>query len=192
MLLASPIDLTNRRLAELITDTIYIYIMSVNNMHDELGTFFEVSRDPICICTFNGDLIRSNYSFKSLFGYDKFPQHFFDIAHLEDKPSMEQQLESLASSNAPVNFTLRCVTVTGVYLWIEWNALAKGIYVYAIGKDITTHKKRECELQFITDRLALATRSADIGVWELNTKTNHVVWDDKMYELYGKNRSTFT
>ncbi len=37
-------------------------------------------------------------------------------------------------------------------------------------------------------RLSLATEAAAIGIWEWNTATNEIIWDDRMYELYGAPR----
>ena len=34
-------------------------------------------------------------------------------------------------------------------------------------------------------RLALATEAAAIGIWEWNTANNEMIWNDRMYEIYG-------
>lgn len=45
--------------------------------------------------------------------------------------------------------------------------------------------KSEAELKNISERLSLAIKSANIGIWELDIVDNELIWDDRMYELYG-------
>jgi PAS domain-containing protein len=56
----------------------------------------------------------------------------------------------------------------------------------SIRKDISDRKQAELELQKNTDRLALALNSGAIGCWEWDIQRNLLVWDDRMYELYGE------
>ena len=67
-----------------------------------------------------------------------------------------------------------------------------------IFQDITDRKKaenalkaREEELEKTNERFKLATDSARIGVWDLDLKTNELVWDDWMYRLYGVDPNHF-
>ena len=46
------------------------------------------------------------------------------------------------------------------------------------------------QLQKSTDRLALALKSGAIGCWEWDIQENVLVWDDRMYELYGELKLT--
>ena len=53
--------------------------------------------------------------------------------------------------------------------------------------------RRERVLLEERTRLSLATEAAAIGIWEWNTATNAVIWDDRMYDIYGVPRgSTIT
>jgi PAS domain S-box-containing protein len=73
--------------------------------------------------------------------------------------------------------------------------LAKGEMVYdksgqlthIIGTaiDITDRKVAEQNLQNLTDRLTLALKSAAIGIWEWDIPNDVLIWDERMYELYG-------
>ena len=46
-------------------------------------------------------------------------------------------------------------------------------------------RRRGIELKRLSRRLSLALDSSQIGVWELNTESNDLFWDDRMNELYG-------
>ena len=52
-------------------------------------------------------------------------------------------------------------------------------------KNIKELKRREVQLARLSRRLKLALDSSKIGVWELNTETNDLFWDDRVNELYG-------
>ncbi len=40
-------------------------------------------------------------------------------------------------------------------------------------------------LQAATERLALATQAANVGIWDWDVTTNTLLWDDAMHQLYG-------
>jgi signal transduction histidine kinase/ActR/RegA family two-component response regulator len=54
-----------------------------------------------------------------------------------------------------------------------------------IAHDITERKEAEEELKRVSTRLALATFAGGVGVWDYDIIENKLIWDDKMYELYG-------
>jgi len=57
--------------------------------------------------------------------------------------------------------------------------------------DITARKGTERALLEATQRLDLATASAKLGVWDWNIRDNTMVWNDRMFELYGITRDAF-
>ena len=59
-------------------------------------------------------------------------------------------------------------------------------------RDITVRKQAEQQLHNLSDRLNLAIKSGQIGIWDLNIVNDHLIWDDRMYELYGVNPANFT
>jgi two-component system sensor histidine kinase/response regulator len=65
------------------------------------------------------------------------------------------------------------------------NAQGELIAVDGIAEDITEAKNHEQHLQQLTNRLQLATQSANLGIWDWDVVNNILTWDDHMYELYG-------
>lgn len=64
--------------------------------------------------------------------------------------------------------------------------------------DITSLRNAEAEMIQAKEkieeseyRLKLATTSAGLGIWDWNLKENTMVWDERMFELYGITRDTF-
>lgn len=54
--------------------------------------------------------------------------------------------------------------------------------------DITNRKQTEEQLRNLSDRLTLALKSANIGIWDWDM-IHDLDWDDRMYELYDLQRS---
>lgn len=51
--------------------------------------------------------------------------------------------------------------------------------------DITERRQQERHLKELSNRLTLATQSAELGIWEWNIPENSMFWDHQMYALYG-------
>lgn len=58
-------------------------------------------------------------------------------------------------------------------------------------RDITERMQSFEQMRDLSQRLKLATSSAHLGVWDWNIRDNHMVWDDRMFELYGITREKF-
>ncbi|MDQ6436436.1 EAL domain-containing protein [Mesorhizobium sp. LHD-90] len=48
--------------------------------------------------------------------------------------------------------------------------------------------RREAQLRKLSQRLELALDASRIGVWEHDLGTDEVIWDDRLYEIYGAQR----
>jgi PAS domain S-box-containing protein len=51
--------------------------------------------------------------------------------------------------------------------------------------DITDRKNAELALQDLSARLEFALKGANIGIWEFQISGGRLLWDDRMYALYG-------
>ena len=58
--------------------------------------------------------------------------------------------------------------------------------------DHALRKRMENELERKEDRLELATRAAQIGIWDWDVVKNELAWDDSMFRLYGIRREDFS
>ncbi|MGM0675092.1 MAG: response regulator [Spirochaetota bacterium] len=59
------------------------------------------------------------------------------------------------------------------------------------GRDITAEKEAEIAQRQLTERLRLATSTANLGIWELSLKTNRLEWDEGMFRIYGADEAAF-
>ena len=59
-------------------------------------------------------------------------------------------------------------------------------------QEIAERKQAEEHLQELSARLNLAVESAALGIWEWDITQNNLIWDERMYELYGVKPEQFT
>lgn len=60
-----------------------------------------------------------------------------------------------------------------------------GTFYTGIIRDITERNRAAEKVAQLAERLELATSAAKIGVWDWNIVKNELVWDDRMFDLYG-------
>jgi PAS domain S-box-containing protein len=58
--------------------------------------------------------------------------------------------------------------------------------------DITERRRAEEGSARLAERLQVATDSAGLGVWEWDIDAGRMLWDDRMFTLYGRDRSNFS
>ena len=59
-------------------------------------------------------------------------------------------------------------------------------------RDVTAAFEARHQLEMLNDRLRLALQSTQYGVWELDLVNNRLIWDDRMFKIYGLSRETFS
>ena len=65
----------------------------------------------------------------------------------------------------------------------------KADYFISTVQDISERKALELERAVLTERLTLATHAGGVGVWDWDIATNALIWDERMFELYGIDRA---
>jgi PAS domain S-box-containing protein len=71
------------------------------------------------------------------------------------------------------------------------NVAGEPIRMMASFVDISERKQTEEKLRKTIERLDLATSAAHLGIWDWDIQKNELVWDDRMYQLYGIKREKF-
>jgi len=117
-------------------------------------------------------------------------QHWLDhIVHPEDRARMARSHEELrATENVTVEHEFRIVRPDGELRWLvnrashtrsEGRSMEFGVTI-----DVTDRVATETALRRANERIALATRGAGIGTWEMDLRRGTAAWDDQMYTLY--------
>ncbi len=139
----------------------------------------------------------------TMLGYDTVPSQgsvetWESLLHPDDKTRTLTVLNQYLNREKPtfqIEFRLRCQD--GSYKWVlsrgqaTWDNEGTPIRIVGIHQDISDRKRTEANLREVTQRLALATNAAQIGIWELDLQNQRLIWDDWMHTLYNVNPSEF-
>lgn len=161
---------------------------------EELDRYFTSSLDLLCIADVHGRFIRLNPEWEKVLGYrlsDLEGQSFIDLVHPDDREGTLGIVEKLKGQDEVLNFENRYRCSDGSYRWIEWRSKPHGETIYAVARDITDRKQADEEIREIAERLELATRAGNVGIWHLDVINDRLVWDPQMHALYGTNADRF-
>ena len=153
---------------------------------------------PIGVTLIGSDnrMIRVNPAFCRMLGYSE--QELtrmtpLDITHPDDIDRSVDALEQIfrGAANIDRRIEKRYVKKSGEIIWGSLSATVvrdrdrRTLYGLGMVEDITERKRTEEQLRSLTERLSLATRTASIGIWDWDLRTNLTVWDDTTFEMCG-------
>jgi PAS domain S-box-containing protein len=123
---------------------------------------------------------------------------FTDITHPDDVSNDVNHVKKLHSGELAVYKTeKRYLKKDGAYMWGSLTVSAafntEGRFLYNLGiiEDISERKQVEKELARLNERIATATRTSQVGIWDWDIQKNVLAWDEQMYALYGVNKTDF-
>ncbi|MBO0590375.1 PAS domain S-box protein [Cellulophaga sp. E16_2] len=139
-----------------------------------LETFFEVSRDLLCIAGYDGYFKKINPALIHLLEYSKeelLSRKISDFIYEEDRLRTASNRKNLKKNLPLLNFENRYISKSGNIIWLDWTAipLPDENLIYAIAKNITYKKKLESERA--VHLLALDKKNKNLK--NLNFKTSH-------------------
>lgn len=118
--------------------------------------------------------------------------------HEEDRPQIVKGLEDAIAKGVPYDLTLRVIRYDKKEIWVRARCRPvkdnAGQVVKLLGslQDVTSEVLKAEEREQLVNRMSLALRVTNIGIWDWDIVNNHLVWDDEMYLLYGVEVSTFS
>ena len=148
------------------------------------------------------DTIFWSEEYYHIYGFDPTQPPPGYVEHLKVyTPESAARLDAAVKKNMetgePYKLDLELVRPEGPSRWItassETKRDAQGhiIGLRGTAQDITERKQAEEDIRRLNERFSLSTRAARMGVWDWNLQQNELVWDDRMYELYGVKREDF-
>ena len=108
----------------------------------------------------------------------------------EARPVIEEAVRTAMADGTPWDIELPFLRSDGRRLWVRAVGSAEfadGVPVRLVGafQDITERVAQRLQIKETNDRVALATESGGIGIWELNVASGELIWDARMYQLFG-------
>ncbi len=170
-------------------------LAAADNFNEErYRVMVENSYDAVLLLDENLITIYRSPSTKHVMGFtdeERLGKSYLELTHPDDLGKVKG-LQQIVINNPGMSIpiTLRAKHSNGHYLWfmgVATNLLHKksvnGIVVNL--RDISERKKAEDALQKLSNKLLLATRAANMCIWDWDIVNNNLNWDDAMYELYG-------
>ncbi|WP_413174046.1 PAS domain-containing protein [Anabaena azotica] len=127
------------------------------------------------------------------------PQECFSRIHPDDYDRVMAAVEDHFAGKTEffeIEYRMQCKD--GSYMWVLDRAQAlrdefgQVIRITGSETDISQRKQVEEQLRNLSERLELALNAAKIGIWEWDIVSDRLIWDQRMYELYGVEPSNFT
>ncbi len=145
--------------------------------------------DPV-----SGVIVDVNQRVEELYGYtrDEILQSRVELLSSSEPPYTTQEAREWlrkAVEQGPQLFEWRAKHKDGYQFWVEVN-LRHTLFgaeprVLATMRDVTGRKRAEAGFRQMSERLVLAVRAADVGIWDLDVPSNRLLWDEVMFRLYG-------
>ncbi len=129
----------------------------------------------------------------SLVGLSDFD--IFDETEAKKFISADKQLLSSSEKQNVNEFELN---VDGVTRFFETKKIViddnygKPQYILALSEDVTKWREAQHTLKTLNRRMSMAADAAHIGVWEWDTSTNELIWDDWMHKIYSVSKAGFS
>ena len=158
---------------------------------------FKESSTPIMLHLQNGEFYSFNDALLNLLGYTKeefSKMNLLNVVTTMDELSCIKQWNEIRE-NKNLVFDCYFERKDGVLLDVEVSSNLINYNEYEMNfcyiNDITEKKKAEAEiysinelLQHQTNRLLLATKSAQLGIWDWDLENDVLTWDEGMYRIY--------
>lgn len=161
----------------------------------EFKEIFENSADGIYRSTKDGRFIMANRSMARIFGYNTTEELINSITDIGSQiyanPDDRKKMAELISQQGNVeNYELQVITKSGTPIWVSANIRLgvdeSGTFKCFEGtlEDISERKNAEQQLLNLSNRLQLAIKATNIGIWDWDLVNENTVWDEEMFRIY--------
>jgi PAS domain S-box-containing protein len=161
---------------------------------EEIGRFFSVSLDLLCIADFNGYFKLLNPAWEKTLGFptaELLSKPFVEFVHPEDRPATLAEAGKLAAQeHDTVGFANRYRCADGSYKWLVWKARSdqRRRLIYAAARDVTDEQRAEEELRRADARFRAAVESSPNGTLMIDRDGLIVLVNREVERMFGYSR----
>ena len=106
------------------------------------------------------------------------------------RAAIEDAVRSAIEDGTPWDMELPLVRLDGRRIWVRAVGSpefvgGKAVRLVGAFQDISDKIAQRLQIKEVNDRVALATESGGIGIWDLDIATGELIWDARMYQLFG-------
>ncbi len=154
----------------------------------------EKSFDAIMMYNAEGMITYASPSVANVMGYsaeELVGTYARDYIFPEDLPMVREILmKSMKLPHQRMKSLSRLVRKDGEIIWVEsvmTNLLMDESIQGLVSnfRDVTEQRRSEEAIQEYSERLAIATQSANIGIWDWHIPDNKLIWDERVKDMYG-------
>jgi PAS domain S-box-containing protein len=156
---------------------------------------FEGASIGIAVTDHDGKVVSANQTYQDMLGYSEAELQqisFETYTHPDDlKADLKYFEELMAGAINDYRMEKRYIRKDGSLLWVQISiSLFPMIHdgrelVIAMAEDISDRKQAQAALHASEQRLELALRGADLGLWDLDMRTNALVVNQRWAEMIG-------
>ena len=161
---------------------------SVAMEHSPIGT---------ALLSLEGAWLWANAELRDLLGYSQSElagMTFQDVTHPDDLEGDLRLVEQLVAGELrSYSMEKRYIHKNGhevpaqlTVALVRDDVSEEPLYFISQIQDITAKLAAGAEREHLVERVSLATRTAQVGIWELDIGSNAIAWDAVMFELYGE------
>lgn len=171
--------------------------------NEQLATIIEHTAASIVVLDQKGDILFTNQATIRLFGYSLqelvgktldilIPGQFID----PEKPHYQDFLNQFPVEKIGHSASLSALKKDGDVIFVSLGVSVTEIdgdsyIVITIQESSQLHVAEERLVQ-LNNKFSIAKKAAGIGIWEFDTQTRLLEWDDQMMQLYGINPNNFS
>jgi PAS domain S-box-containing protein len=114
-----------------------------------------------------------------------------------DREMVEQAFQDAIAQQNPYELEHRFLLLDGTVKWVyergefEYDGEGNPVRAYGTTQDITGRVEATLAYKENSERLRLATRAAQTGVWEYEFEQDNLIWDEQMFKLFDQDPATF-
>ncbi len=170
-----PMTIDGRRLGAY---AIYRDLTDEKRAQNELGRFFAMSQDLLCMVGFDGFYKRLNPSWERMLGHAEevlLAQPYTTFVHPDDRDATLAYFDKLRQGEAVVSFENRHRCRDGSFKWLQWSAMAAGEHqmVYAVARDNTSRHALDQQLR---ETLEMKSDFVSFVTHQLRTPLSGIKW----------------
>ncbi|MDQ0314811.1 PAS domain S-box protein [Amorphus orientalis] len=150
-----------------------------------------------------GEAYRSPYWYR-LLGYEPASEgaraeDWLNLVHPDDRETVQEADRRMLSGETPeTHVEIRLLHRSGRWIWVEdrgrvveWDENGRPVRLIGTHVDISDRKARENDARLARERLELAVQAGQVGIWEINPRTDRISANDRTLEIFGIPRTDF-